>query len=190
MIKTSSKFIYERHTNCLRMMIISFVVYVSISGSLVNSREYIDREQQIKAMYLMNIVNFISWPNQYDMEGYVNICVYEEHPITAHVMQLENKIVNSMSLRVFGNISLDEMEKCNIVFVGEKETKIFSTQGAVYKAKDALIVGEGYEYIENGGMLSFCIRDNKVKVVVNQEMVKKSDIKISSKLLRISEMVN
>ena len=189
MSKITHKLFYKRSADIAGMLTITFMMFMFMNASLANSRDHIDREQQIKAVYLMHLVNYISWPNQFDMDGFVNICVYGNHPIGVHVKELEDKVINSMTLRISDNVQMDKVVKCNIVFVGEDLEKTFTLEDGLNIAKDALVVGEGYDYIDNGGMLSFCIKENKVKIVINQAKIKNSDLKISSKLLRIAELV-
>lgn len=181
-------YFYKKYLRVVNFFIT--VAVILLSPSLVSANENIYREHQMKALYLMRMVDYITWPKKNDMEGSVNICVYGEHPVGSHLKQFENKVINSMTLRISNNLIKANIHKCNIVFVGKNQEEKFLMNNKLDLINDALIVGEGYRYINNGGMFSLCINNNKVKIVINKKMVNESNIKISSKLFRVAEMVN
>lgn len=186
MSKISSRYCYKKIE---KLQVLIAVILVSISPDYAHVKEYIYQENQIKASYLIRLADYITWPQQVEMKGYVNICIYGEHPVGSHAKQLENSVINSIALRITNNVSFQTINQCNIVYVGSGQEEDFLTNNSTGILDHVLIVGEGYQHIDNGGMLALCISKNKVRVVINEKKINDSDIKISSKILRVADLV-
>jgi hypothetical protein len=48
-------------------------------------------------------------------------------------------------------------------------------------------VSDASGFIQDGGMIQFLTKSNKIRLLINSEMAKASGLTISSKLLRLSE---
>jgi hypothetical protein len=51
------------------------------------------------------------------------------------------------------------------------------------------LVGDVENFANHGGMVQFTLRDNRLKLVVNLAAVKSAELKLSSKLLRMAEII-
>jgi hypothetical protein len=57
------------------------------------------------------------------------------------------------------------------------------------KTQHILLVSDAENFAAQGGMIQFSLRDNKLKLVVNLNSVKQANLKLSSKLLRMAEIL-
>jgi hypothetical protein len=53
-----------------------------------------------------------------------------------------------------------------------------------------LFVGETAKFLDSGGVVNFLIQGNTVRLLVSLHAARREDLKISSKLLQIAEVVN
>ena len=52
-----------------------------------------------------------------------------------------------------------------------------------------LTVGEGARFLQQGGLISFVLEDNRVRFDVNKSAVDRAGLTVSSKLLRVARNV-
>jgi len=57
------------------------------------------------------------------------------------------------------------------------------------RIRHVLLVSDVEDFARRGGMVQFTLRDNKLKLVVNLPAVRDAGLKLSSKLLRMAEIV-
>jgi hypothetical protein len=74
---------------------------------------------------------------------------------------------------------------CHILFVSSSIKDTLKD----WNIDNTLIVGEGEEFIKQGGMIPFVNRQGKIKLLCNLERIKQSGLKISAKLIEVCEVV-
>jgi hypothetical protein len=55
--------------------------------------------------------------------------------------------------------------------------------------KNILVVGEESAFVTQGGMIAFVKKDDKIRLQINLKPLQQSGLKISAKLLEVSEVV-
>jgi hypothetical protein len=145
--------------------------------------EFISREFQIKTAYLFHFVELTEWPDA----GDVSICLRGRSQISQFLPALEGR-TNDGHLVHVKLLADDSKDNCQIMFLSSSEVLTPSLLEQI-KAEHILLVGDGENFARNGGMLQFTLRDNKVKLLVNLSSVKAAGLKLSSKLLRLAEIV-
>ena len=54
---------------------------------------------------------------------------------------------------------------------------------------NTLVVGEGGEFIEQGGMIGFVNKQDKIKLHINRTKIEQNRLKISAKLLEVADVI-
>lgn len=142
-----------------------------------------NREYQLKTAYLYHFAELAEWPETQD----IRICASSRSALSRFVLILEGRKIADQLVHV----SLTDggsMENCQIVYLGADEALTSELQ-AQARRKHILLVGDGDDFAAGGGMLQFTLRDNKLKLLVNLTAVKAAGLKLSSKLLRMAELV-
>jgi len=148
-----------------------------------------NREDKIKAAYLFHFASFIEWPKGGINATDFNLCVYGMHPVSKHLKKLNNEPVAERVLNVINNVTMNEIFKCQIIFMGSEQINKFNIMDSSYLNKNSLIVSEGKAFAENDGMLAFYMLDNKLKIMINKNATDLAGLTISSKLLRLARIV-
>jgi hypothetical protein len=87
-------------------------------------------------------------------------------------------------------LRLDQVTKtCHMLFVGELPRADSDLAGGRLRGEPILLVGEQSGFAQNGGMIEMFLRDDKVRMRINLSMVRAAGIMLSSKLLRLAEIV-
>lgn len=143
-------------------------------------------EYKIKAGYLYNFTKFITWP--VDNAETFNLCILGDDPFGELIDPIEQRSAFGRPIKLFRIDSLRGMDQephCHILFVSSsiKDTL------AVRDFDNTLVVGEGGEFIAQGGMIGFVNKQGKIKLQINLKTIKQSGLKISAKLLEVADVV-
>lgn len=157
------------------------------AAALASSMEY-----QVKAVFLFNFTQFVEWPEdafatpgaplvigilgQDPFENYLDDVVRGEkaggHPIIIKRFQ-----------------GIEAARDCQLLFVGEPESRWPYNMLAALKDRSILTVGDSDEFSKHGGMIDFITKQGKIRLQINMEAVHAADLTVSSKLLRLADIV-
>jgi len=142
-------------------------------------------EYQVKAGYLYNFTKFVYW-TQNDLETF-NLCLVGKDYFGDLIKPLEKKQVLGKPIRLFRYPDLkDSFQHCHILYFA---------QGAIKKPlpknifRGILTIGEEKHFIEQGGMLNFVLKNDRIKLQINITEVRENGLEMSAKLLEIAEIV-
>src|SRR5262249_45954149 len=151
------------------------------------------REYQVKAAFLFNFTQFVEWP--------VNIFASDQSPLIIGVLG-ENPFGNYLQEAITGEAKdghpltikyykdISEVTDCHILFINLPTSKKIEQLLEECKKRHILTVSDVPGFINQGGMVFFINKNNKIHIKVNIELAKEADLTISSKLLRLVEIVN
>jgi hypothetical protein len=148
-------------------------------------------EYQLKAVFLFNFAQFVEWPEAaFDgPSDTLSICLVGEDPFGVEldaVMQGEQIGGRAISIHRYPNAAL--IEDCHLLYVRQPEYELRQTLSKV-KGEPILTVGETEAFTAFGGMIRFTMEGNKVRLLVNPEPADEARLRLSSKLLRSSQIV-
>lgn len=175
-----------------------FPVWVVVSALLLSgaiempAQTKISREYQIKAAFLFNFAQFVTWPP----DAFTNaaapfrIGILGEDPFGAFLDEtVRNEKVNGHPLVVQRYRSAKDIKDCQILFVSRSESRRVKRILADLKNRNILTVGDMEDLVESGGIIRFSTEKNKIHFQVNLEAAKNANLTISSKMLRLAEIV-
>jgi hypothetical protein len=171
----------------MAMLAIKFLlltISVWLAGlATANEANVINREYQLKTAYLFHFAELTTWP----APGPVTICLQGQNPLRNYMPALEGQQINGKAV----HLDLDDkpdINRCSILVLSDIASLTPSLQDQA-KTQHILLVGDVDNFADNGGMVQFTLRDNKLKLMVNLATVKSADLKLSSKLLRMAEII-
>lgn len=150
------------------------------------------REYDLKAVFLYNFALFIEWPPEVFGENHAEfvIGVLGSDPFGEaldEVVTGETAKGRPFVIRRFRRPQ--DARDCQILFVSESETPRMPQIVAHFRGRPVLLVGDDANFTEAGGMIAFVTEENRVRLRVNSAAVQNSRLLISSKLLRLAEVV-
>lgn len=152
----------------------------------------IPKEYQVKAVFLFNFTQFIAWPT--------NAFAGTNAPLTIGVLG-DNPFGNFLKETVHGEKAdghqivvshyrqVDELGDCQVLFVSAAESKRLKSILTAMKGRSVLIVGDTAGFAENGGTVQLVTEQHKVRFQINLAAAKTAGLTVSSKLLRLAEIV-
>lgn len=147
-------------------------------------------EYRVKAAFLLNFSKFVEWPARTPaVESPVSICILGYDPFGATVDRLvEGESVGSRRIVVQRvRTPLPEPTDCDVVFVSQREKEVEKVLAAF--GQGVLTVGEGDEFLREGGMIALVIDNRRVRFDINQTAVRNASLKLSARLLSVARSV-
>lgn len=151
----------------------------------------VSKEYQVKAVFLYNFTQFIQWPSKAfsKAEDPFRIGILGNDPFGAFLDQtVLGEKVNGHPLVIqrYGNI--EDVKDCHILFVAQTENERLGKALADLREKGILTVGDSDGFLQNGGVILFFTKGNRVRFKVSLGAAKRAGLTISSKMLRLAEI--
>lgn len=162
-----------------------------VAGMVCMHAEVAD-EYPVKAAFLFNFAKFVEWPSDafQGPEDPIGICVLGQNPFGSALEDVvRNKIVANRAFLVREIANSQQASKCHIVFVTASERKRFRSLLEELKGRSILTVGETDDFISNGGVINFKLKDARVRIEIDAGAAERAKLHISSKLLSLAEIV-
>lgn len=150
------------------------------------------REYQVKAVFLLNFTRFVEWPPHMlpSPDAPFVIGVLGEDPFGHYLDDtVRHEHINQHPIVVRRYRTLEELGDCHLLFISRSESGQLEEILRRVKGRDVLTVSDAPQFAASGGMIGFVNRDDKVRLQINLEVAKHSELAISSKLLRPSEII-
>ena len=149
-------------------------------------------EYSVKAAFLYQFSLFIDWPS----DAFANpsapliIGVLGDDPFGSTLDKtVKDKTVNGRRFVVKRFESLEDLQYCHILFVSSSEDGHLSRVLEKLKSSSTVTVSDIHHFAKQGGIIGFVIRDNRIGLQINAAAAKEARVKISSKLLRLADVI-
>jgi hypothetical protein len=146
------------------------------------------KEYQLKAVFLYNFTQFIDWPgNTLDAsQSPFVIGIYGENKFGGYLEQaVSSERKNGRPIIIRYLSEPEEFSSCQMVFISAFDSGL----QPFLAMRGILTVSDEKNFAAAGGILEFYTSDNKIKFKINLEAARKAGLMISSKLLRLAEIV-
>jgi hypothetical protein len=146
-------------------------------------------EYQLKAVFLFNFAQFVEWPRDAfaSPDTPLSICVLGNDPFGSNLDDaVRGESVAGRRLVVERHTGAANIGSCHILFVPASLSGEIDSLVARSKDNRTLIVTDGPQH---GAMIGLVKERNRIRLRVNLSAVNAADLTISSKLLRIAEIV-
>lgn len=149
-------------------------------------------EYRIKAAFLFHFAQLIDWPSEalQASDNSLLLCTLGDNSFRgAMESSVEGKTIGSRVLHVRHFSGNDNVSGCHMLFVGRNESQRISLILAALKRAPVVTVGDTANFVDQGGVLGFCMEGNKIRFEVNLEAAERARLKISSRLLLLARRV-
>jgi hypothetical protein len=145
-------------------------------------------ETALKAAFLYNFTKYVEWPAAaFAKQGQFRVCVFADPAFTREIEAiLAGERVGSRTVRVIAP-DFSEVRSCHLAYFADADRGAQLVAGL--RQAPVLTVGEGPRFLEQGGIISFVLEDDRVRFDINRRGVDRAGLTISSKLLRVARHV-
>jgi hypothetical protein len=149
-------------------------------------------EYQVKAAFLFNFAKYVDWPPQAfaDATAPLVIGLVGADAIGDDLAKtIAGRSVNNRPLTVQRLPADADFKGCHLLFVGAAERHRQAEILGKVKGASILSVGEADNFLEQGGVMNFVKRDNRIRFQVNLDAARQAQLNVSSKLLGVAESI-
>ncbi len=178
-------------------MKIPILICLVLSLTLVQRTAYaVDaaEEYDIKAAYLMNLGNFVTWPKEALAEAgnQFNICTLGGDPFMGALEFFLEKYptIKEYPVVVKHFEQVQETFNCHVLFVDKTEVFNLTNITQKLKNKPILLVSDLDHFVSNGGMVQFFQRNNKIRLMLAPEALTDVGLQANANLLRVAKLVS
>jgi hypothetical protein len=162
-------------------------------GTVMSAQEPAASEYQVKAVFLFNFAQFVDWPAATfaDSTAPVVIGVLGDDPfgeILDNTLRDERFAGHPFEVRRFRTVA--EVTGCQILFIDGGRHDRPEEVLAALADRPILTVSEGDRFAQRGGMIGFVTDRKRIRLQINLEAAQAAGLVISSKLLRVAEVVH
>ena len=156
-------------------------------GQSVRASEY-----QVKAVFLFNFAQFVAWPPDAvpDSQAPLVIGILGDDPFGGLLDEtVRGEHLGARPIVVRRYQRAEDIKRCDILFISQSENDRMEEILATLKNRPILTAGDGDGFANRGGMIHFFTSANHIRLRINLEAAQAANLTISSKLLRVAEIV-
>ena len=147
-------------------------------------------EHAVKAAFLYNFAKFVEWPDGTfrSPQEPLTFCVLGETFLGGELERtVAGKTVGGRPVAVRRLTQLAGLDECRVLFVGSSERPRFDQVLAAVGDRAVLTVGEEEGFTRAGGIISFVVRQSRVRFLIDHETAVRARLRLSSRLLELAE---
>ena len=149
-------------------------------------------EAKVKAAYLYNFTKFIDWDAEFAVTptSPITICVLGDDAIADNLEEVANRLVKGRPLQVKRNTTdLSLLPRCNVLFIGNSAQAQLPEILRALQGSHALTVSDMPRFSYRGGAIGFVVEKDRVKIEINERVVRQAGLKIGAQLMEVGRIV-
>jgi hypothetical protein len=149
-------------------------------------------DYRVKAVYLYNFTQFVEWPPAAfpGHDAPLVVGILGDDPFGTYLEEVvDGEQINGHALSIRRFAPEEEIKDCHVLFINLLDPEQITQTLARLKGRSILTVSDRTGFLKAGGMIEFMSVDNKMQFRINPDAASAADLKISSKLLRVAEVV-
>jgi hypothetical protein len=150
------------------------------------------REYQIKAAFLGNFIQFVTWPTNAFTSQSAPFCVgvLGDDPFGSALEQtVQGETADHHKIIVRRCQRMGDCKDCQMIFVCRSQEKNFGAILDALASSPVLTVSDMRGFGRRGGIISFYLEGNKVRFEINLMAAQRDKLKISAQLLNLGKIV-
>ncbi len=154
----------------------------------------IGQEYKLKAVYLYKFATYIHWPKKAfrNAESPFVIGILGPDPVGVGIRKIADKVqkIEGRKFVVQNYQKPNQIRNCHILYMSRSLAAKEQQQALNLLAKrNILLVGETPDFLDQRGVINFAIQNNLVQVYISKSAYLHENLGISSKLLRIANVM-
>jgi len=192
--------LFEQHNNhelpvagrlrsafCPVFLVGLIVSYLCVSQA--EAKHPIAGKYKIIAGFVLQLTSFVVWPQTNKKQ--LEVCIAGKDPFRDYIDQMvqsrpTNRLDQTIVLR---RIAMDDnITQCQLIYSHNDNIEKLVEQ--ISPAQPILLVGEGNNFIDRGGMIHFYQERQQMRLEVNLTTVQRHQLTISSELLKLVKLTD
>jgi hypothetical protein len=151
-----------------------------------------ERAGEIKAAFIYNFAKFVEWPASSfaSAETPLYLCTLDVAADRTPLPLLDGRVAQGRVIRMLQVRDLSAVDQCHMLYV--PVTTEASRRTALIEAlarRAVLTISEDQMFIDQGGMVSLFIDDDRVRFSINLKLAQAAGLKVSARMLQLAREV-
>jgi hypothetical protein len=177
----------------LRVTAICVAAWMMVAGTPPARAEVFD-QYQVKAVFLFNLTNFITWPDNSDPNPPTTFTIGILGPdpfgeALEKAVKGEKKYGRAITIRQFANLDELNQQACDLLFINGELSTLWPQIRSIVKERGILTVSDVKGFCDRGGMVNLLASARKISIEINRVAAKRNGFEISAKLLKVARIV-
>ncbi|MBI2512747.1 MAG: YfiR family protein [Opitutae bacterium] len=150
------------------------------------------RDLDVKAVFLFRFAQFVEWPADAfpTPDAPIVIAVVGEDALAAALDRVvAGERLQGRPFEVRRYHRPDQVERCHVLYIAPSNAGDVAQVLVRLRGQPTLTVGDAPEFARTGGMIRFFSHQGRLRLEVNNTAARGAGLALSSKLLRIAEIV-
>lgn len=149
------------------------------------------REYLLKAVFLYNFAKFTIWPADSfrDPQAPLRVCILGVDPFGAAMESIESKSIKNRPLAITRIAQVSDAERCHILFISSSEQERLRAILDDLHERPILTISDMPNFARAGGTINLKTVEDQIRFDINVDAANAADLKLSSKLLRLGNIV-
>jgi YfiR/HmsC-like len=149
-----------------------------------------DSANKVKAAFLIQFSKYIDWPEDCFKENdhSLVLSILGRDPFGSAI-DLINRNFHDKKIEIRRLTMLSEIRNCHILFITPGMTGHMPEITQKAMKSPMLLIGDSDGFLNQGGMINFTRKGTKLRFDIHLDNIKKSGLKISSKLIKVANKV-
>jgi len=145
---------------------------------------------RIKSVFVYHYAQFVQWPRSSDDTQDIRLCLVGGGEVVVHLQKLHQKVMtNQRKLSVIVISPTELPESCQMMYLGVGRSDEYLEILQRLRGKPLLTISDQEDFARQGGIIEMFVRDDKVRMKINLERARSVGLKLSSKFLRLAEIL-
>ena len=167
-----------------RSLFIFLILFTGVAHPQTEPTRY-----DLEAAFVYKFIKFVDWPESNANQEYFDLCYTGSGEIKPAILALGGKEIKNVKIEVRSVDDHSQLNGCKLLFIDIPDEKLRNGYVTLLIGRDVLTVSHFEGFAENGGMINLVLNNNKIQFEINFISAEKSNIKVSSKLLRLANKV-
>jgi hypothetical protein len=157
-----------------------------------SAQELVAQEYKVKAAFLYNFAKSTEWPAGVFTNNGMSLVigVLGRDPFGSRLAEItRGKTVEGRNIAIVHFDRVDQVRDCHLLFISASESGRMSSILAQLAARPILTVGDIGKFAALGGGIGLVKQEGEIHFEVNLDAVAAARLKLSSKLLRLADIV-
>ena len=150
------------------------------------------KEKDIKAVFLFNFTQFITWPDSAfsSVDSIFNICILGKNPFGDGLSRLvNNEMVKQHPVILKELDKIEQVKPCHILYISRSKKRDLEDIFAFVQGKPILTVSDIKKFAQKGGMVGFFKQKRKLRFYIAPQSMRDVELVANSNLLRVAKIV-
>jgi len=144
------------------------------------------REDEVKALYLYNFMQFAQWPDAANGSKSLNLCSPGVDVLRGKLAALAGRPAQGHVLAVQAGAPLPEITACHAVFVAERDAQRLPAIVHAAHGLPVLVISDVEGSLARGAAIELRPLDRRIVFAVNRSALKRAGVSLPASVLRLA----